>query len=482
MSQPAHPPANNSKLPSFQHPLYNAVLEDLVWVGDVWDELRNCKAVYLPQEEKEPHKAYANRLNRTQFDDRFTSAVKGHAGLLSDFVLSDEVPETVRTFEKNCDRQGNSLKTFLTEADETVLRDGGCGILVEYPTEPKDEAGNPLIASAADEQVFALRPYLVLIDRRNIINWEIKYRNGQPHINFVVLRETRFVPKDLFGSEQKTCYRILFPGRFQVWEMRMVQGEWKTELVEEGVTNLDRVPLVWYSISENKPFQAAPPFMNLARLNIEHYQKRSSLNEVLHKCNLPVPVRKGFIKNIQDLLKPIARLVIGPNSVVDIPHDGDFYFAEPTGNAIAATQADIVKLETSMDRISLAFITGGDAQKTATEVMLHTAQTQATLMGMAGRKRSAVEQIFDLWREYTGEAAGGSIEVNAKVLQLPPNPQDVQLILDAMGLKISVELGLKMLLQRGWLPQDADIEAEASLIEGVADAFTQDFSTPEIPE
>jgi Domain of unknown function (DUF4055) len=468
--QPTTPPTNNPNIPSFQHALYREVLEDLIWVQDVLADLKGCKAEYLPQEEKEPPKAYLNRIGRTQFDNRFSPAVKGHSGLLSDFTLTDDTPQSIRDYQKDCDRQGNSLKTFLTEADETVLADGGCGILVEYP-KTEDAEGNAIARSAADEKLLALRPYLVLINRRNILNWDIEYRNGEPFLNFVVLREAHTVREGLFGSRQQIHYRILYPGRFEEWKIKSVQGEWKAVLVDEGRTNLERVPLVWYSISENKIFQSAPPFMNLARLNIEHYQKRSGLNEVLHKCNLPVPVRKGFIKSIQDLLKPIAKLVIGPNSVVDIPMDGDFFFAEPTGNAIAATQADIAKLEASMDRISLAFITGGDAQKTATEVMLHTAQTQATLMGMAERKRSAVEQIFDLWAQYTGEDSGGSIEVSAKVLQLPPNPQEVQIILDAMGLKISNQLGLQMLLSLGWLPQDADIEAEVNMLEGMAESL-----------
>lgn len=459
------PPTTDSSLPSFLHPLYVEVNADLEWVFDVWQDLKDCKAAYLPKEEKEPQQAYQNRLSRTQFDNRFMPAIKGHAGLLSNFVLSEDTPASMALYEKDIDQQGNSLRSCLSEADEMVLRDGGCGILVEYPPEPIDLEGNPLINNAADEQAFKLRPYLVLLDRRDILNWEIEYRAGKPFITFAVIRKSQFVREGLFGTKLLTFYRVLTPGRFEDYELVFTQGQWRSILINQGETSLDRVPLVWYSISENKLFQGAPPFMNLARLNVEHYQKRSSLNEVLHKCNLPVPVRKGLIQSIEDLVKPVAKLVIGPNSVVDVPETGDFYFAEPRGTAIGATQADIEKLEGAMDRVSLAFLTGGEAEKTATEVVLDTAQTQATLMGMAERKKSAIEQVMDLWSGYTGEEPGGSIEVNAKVLQLPPNPQDVQVILDAMGIKISNRLGLEMLLQRGWLPQETDIEAESQLTE-----------------
>ncbi|MBD1995996.1 DUF4055 domain-containing protein [Leptolyngbya sp. FACHB-541] len=472
-------PTNDSSLPSFVHPQLAAVAEELGLVWDVWSELKDCKERYLPQENAEPPQAYKNRLKRSQFDSRFKPALKGHAGLLSDFVLTQDVAKSINDNERNIDQQGNDLTTFFTEVDEMVLRDGGCAILTEFSPEPVDGEGNSQIQTAADEALFELRPYLVAIDRRDILNWDVEYRQGKPFINLVTIRERRLVREGLFGTAEKTFYRVLQPGSFQVFELVHSGGKWRADVVEEGTTTLNRVPLVWYSISESKLFQAQPPFLNLARLNIEHLQKRSSLNEVLHKCNLPVPVRKGMVKSLADLIKPIAKLIIGPNSVVDVPTDGDFSFAEPTGNAIASTQGDIVKLEDAMDRVSLAFLSGGEGQKTATEVVLDTAQTQATLKGMARRKASSVEQIFELWTDYTKEKVSGSIEVNEKILQLPPDPQEVQIILDAMGVKISNRLGLTMLLQRRWLPIETDVEAELKLIEGTPS--TEVKTPPEQP-
>ena len=41
----------------------------------------------------------------------------------------------------------------------------------------------------------------------------------------------------------------------------------------------------------------------LADLSIQHFQMRSDLNELLHKCAMPVPVRKGAP------IDPTARLL-----------------------------------------------------------------------------------------------------------------------------------------------------------------------------
>jgi len=164
-------------IPSFLHPLYLDAQAELQLVWDVWQELKDCNAGYLPREESEPPAAYKSRVARTQFDSRFKPALKGHAGLLSEFVLSDDVAPSIAAARDNIDLRGSSIESFLSDQDETVLRDGGVGILVECPPEPTDENGTPLIQSAADQQDFGLRPYLCAVDRRNLLNWSITYRH-----------------------------------------------------------------------------------------------------------------------------------------------------------------------------------------------------------------------------------------------------------------------------------------------------------------
>lgn len=463
------PPTNDSNLPSFLHPLYLEMREELDLVQDCWADLKAQKDKYIAQEIKEPAQAYRDRLARCAFDNRFTPAIAGYAGLLSDFSLSEDIAPSIEANKENIDLQGNDLHTFWNQCDELALRDAGCGIMVEYP--PAD----PGIQSNADFLQSGRRPYLVAIDRRDIINWDGQYVNGVSRILRATIAERRHYPDGLYGVKEETYYRVLTPGFWRTFQIVESGGKWTAVQIEEGVTSLDIVPLIYYSVSDTKLFQGKPPFLNLAKLNIEHFQKRSQLNEVLRKCNLPVPVRKGLIKNATEL-KNLPPLIIGPNSVLDIPADGDFFFAEPSGSAIAATQADLVKLEAAMDRVSLAFLTGGEVERTATEVVLNSAQTQASLRGMARRKASAVEQVFNIWTRYTGEPTSGSINLNESILQLPLTPQLVDQIagLAEQGL-ISQRLLLSELQRGKIISQDIDIEAE------VADTQAA-VSIPIVPE
>lgn len=453
-------PTERQDLPNFLEPALADMQADLKLALDCWNSLKGCKSEYLPSEEHEPAKAYNDRLNRTRFDNRFKPAITSHAGLLTEFVIAADAPETFKAAQENIDLQGNDLVSFWQQADQRLLRDGGCWILIEYPKE------DPNIRSNADLIASGRRPYLQLIDRRNLLNWLEDTIGGKSVLGQATIAEYVKVKNGLFGSKVETRYRMLTPGRFDICRIKDDQLEWLEDL--SGETDINFIPLIWYG-TDNAYGKGDLPFINLAGLNIEHVQKRSDLNNILHKCNMPVPVRKGLIRTVADLAKEAVKLIIGANSAIDVPSDGDFFFAEPSGNAIAASQADIEKLESAMDRESLAFLSGGEVEKTATEAFLDSAQIRCSIKTTARRKENAMQSVINYWAAYTKEALpkGAGVTVNERVLEPPASSQDAQLILDKMGVSFSNRLGLQMLLQRKWLPPDTDIEAELKQIEQI---------------
>ena len=97
---------------------------------------------------------------------------------------------------------------------------------------------------------------------------------------------------------------------------------------------------------------------------------------------------------------------------------------------------------------------------TATEALLNTAQVTTTISGIARRKESVVQLIFELWISYTGEPIGGTIAIDDSIIKTPLSDQGAQVILDAMGVSISRELGFELLKDRRWLPEGTLIAEE----------------------
>lgn len=440
------------------------------WFQDGKITDKKVVAKYLPQEYLEPPQAYTGRIGRSPFNAAFKQAIEAFAGLLPIDSLSEDIHPTIEEYRKDVDLRGNNLDAFWDKADEMTLRDGMVGVLVEFPRQPRDEKGQPLIRTAADEKRFKLRPYLCLIDRRDIISWRVSYLNGKMQIQQIVIKECRIEPKDLFGEEEEIYYRVLRPGSFEVWQVRREndgKGEWVAELIEQGKTSLQEVPLVLYSATDTCPFEAEPPLKNLSELSVTWLQVASGRYELLHRVNMPVPVRKGLVMPGQVEFSGLPPLVIGPNSCVDVPETGDFFFAEPSGASLAESRAELNELSLAMDRATLGFLSGdAGSEKTATEVQFRSGSTQASLAGMARMKESALENVFRLWAAYYSSEIGGSATINKSILQMATDPQQIDVFSKLAAQKqISLLTLLKMLKEGKILPRDCNPEEELQRIQ-----------------
>jgi hypothetical protein len=182
----------------------------------------------------------------------------------------------------------------------------------------------------------------------------------------------------------------------------MEKKDSKWTAISEGIiqTSMPIVPIVWYGASTSRFAQGDLPMNGLAELSIQHYNLRSDLQELLHKCAMPVPVRKGGPVGPDG--RPAA-LVLGPNTAVDLPETGDFNFAEPTGKSLERHQAEIAQVEGLMDRSGLAFLRGTTV-KTATEAALRASQVSSQVSTLVRNKTSAFSTIMRLWARYAGEA------------------------------------------------------------------------------
>lgn len=472
MAQPlAH--YDNPELPSYLPSEYRYRLWLWTFLADMYQgrsawyipgrgivDLQKAQA-YLPQNPREPDAAYRVRHNLSKFDNRFAPALRGYAGLFSDFKIVSPHP-TIEQYANDVDLSGNSWEVFCYEADILALRDRYCGVMVDFPSQELDEEGRPIPRTALDDLINPLRPYLVLIDAKNILNWKIETINGKAIIQQVTIREFRYEEKGRFGGEWVTYYRVLEPGYYEIWREseRTESGTVikDVNLVESGTTTLSEVPLVFYCVADMDPFAGDPPFLNLAELNLDHYQTRSDLRMVMHKCNLPTPVRVGVIGPGMPA-EEAPELALGPNSFVDVPLGGDFKFAEPTGVAIGSTRLELDKLEEDMKEEILSFQFSPASRKTAKEVGIESAQTQSVLAGMGRIKESNVNKVLNLWARYFGAESGGTIVVNKTLLQAPLSSDQINAIagLAAQGI-LGQELTIRLLQEGKIIPQGIDLD------------------------
>jgi Domain of unknown function (DUF4055) len=477
-------PDSDPTCPSYQSEHYKAKKDDLdfildmfignaAWVsrsGEITDKGKANN--HLPQYSEEPKEEYEMRIKLSPFEHYFEPAVTDYPGLLCELEPSSRVFKGLTDAWKDIDGQGNDLPTFFLEADKLVLRDGFMGVLVEMPT--LDNQDVPPILTDTDITTYPIRPYLVGIERKDIINWSYTTLNGKLRFKRVTIRQWVTDEDGLFGELTYCQYKVfLGDGSCSTYVLVKIQDEVFSVLISQSQNSLGRIPITLYSIRAEKPFQSEPLLIRLADANREYYRLYSEYRDAIRKVNCPVPVRSGLIVPGQTDFEDVPPIVIGSNTGIDVPSDGDFKFAEPTGNALQTTRSELDRMVTQMERHSLSLISGDGANsyRTAEEVKHRATRVQNTLSGLATQKESVIDQIDEDWRAYYNKKPIPSqkeptVKVNRELLKDPISPNEMIAISTlAEKHQISKLTALKMFREGKRIPKDTNIEEELKLIE-----------------
>lgn len=458
-------PTTDPALVSYHRPELTATLPGLELALDCWNLLDTngrglAKEKYLHREPAEPVNAYRERLHRSTYTPIYRDSIRAYAGLLNRFQLVD-VPPSMQQAQFNIDLQGSTIQSFWSTCDERALRDGGVFIMVDMP--PTDGVDNFF-----DQQNDGRTPYLILVDRKDVINWSVEYIGGKEYIRHATVRQIRSVADPSgYGSTLEPIYYVLRPGSVEVYRLQKVEGnKWTQVLMNRVETSIPIVPLVWYGASLSRFAQGDLPMNGLAELSIQHYQMRSDLQELLHKCAMPVPVRKGA--PIGPDGRPSA-LILGPNTAVDLPAEGgEFKFAEPSGSSLERHQAEVNHLEMLMDRSGLNFLYGANI-KTATEASLRASQIASQVSTLIRNKVAAFHAVMRLWAGYSGEMESikpeSGIAINDSLINRPIDPSGIAQMVNLYNVGLlSRETVLDELQRGGILDPDLRVEDEIKRI------------------
>ena len=458
-------PTNDPSLVSYHRPELVRILPQLEQAYDCWtllnaDGLGAAKSKYLHREPAEPTQAYKARLERSTYTPIYRDSIRSYAGLLSRFQLVDP-PASLEANQHNVDLQGSSIQSFLTQVDEMVLRDGGAFIMVDMMPDSGED-------NFFDQQRDGRHPYFVSVKRCDVINWQVSYDRGREIVTRATVRQLRSVADEGFGSKYEPIYYVLTPGKVETY--RLVKGDasrWSNVKIDEMATSMPIIPLAWYGATTSRFAQGDLPMDGLADLSIQHFQMRSDLNELLHKCAMPVPVRKGAPIGPDGKAAP---LVLGPNTAVDLPAEGgDFGFAEPSGKSLQRHQEEIRHVEELMDRSSLNFLYGANV-KTATEASLRASQVASSVSALTRNKSSMFGVLVRFWAWYAGEQSQvteeSGLSMNDSLITKPMGASEIAQLVNLFNNDLlSKQTVLEELQRGGVLDPDLVLEKEMERID-----------------
>ena len=447
---------NSPDRPDYKHPDYVKTEEMLCLLKDTFEGLYQRKDRYLARAESEPDRAYRERVNRAVFNNKLTPALQANAGLLTAFELSD-LPESLEAALDNVDGTGSDLKTFLQEADIIAQRDGHCFILVDSPTEDRER-------TAADRIENPIRPYLHLIDRRDVLNWKLSHTGGQATLEQVTIQFVEPVPSGRFGIKGERRYHVFSrqPNGVLHETMAIDQDTGEVSIIASNVAPISQIPLLCYPFTA-RPFGTdCPPFLKTAELNIKLFRKESALDEIEYRTNCPTVWRRS-----SEPLSDRGPVVFGSTWVIELFDEDEVGVLEIGGSSIDKLQESIDQLKKDIDKNTGAFLSNsGQVARTATEMALSAMTVSSSLTGYARAKASAIIELADLWVQFTGEDNNTDVQQDVSVMEVPLEAQEIKALLELyVSDVISRETLLDLLRMGRQLPPNFDVAEELERLE-----------------
>lgn len=439
------------------------LIDDLTdgYVGVV--DGKNAKD-YLPQSPRETDEAYKIRKQKAMLINPFNDTVEGMTGLIfkEPIVYNEDIPTILTPMIENATLQGDHMDLVIQEFFTLALRKGIAYALVD---QPQGTATN-----RAEQQAQGIRPYTTIIQPENLTSWKTATVNGQLVLTQIKILE--MVEENVQGNEYKTemvkQYRVYEVNeQFTNTTLKVIRPSADTkgqdEIITQIETGLNFIPLVGLNLNKRGFFYALPPFYDIAKLNIGHYQLFTDARYAAHKASVPFYTAAGARE------EEVKGLVISPNTIVRFDNpDASIGIVDYDGKGAEVSQNLMTKVETSIAQMGMNMLTA-DREVTATEAEIDNTKSQSKLNTFVTHLEESVKLIFLYAYRMTTEGAdaneAGTITINADILTNPLTPEEMQKYSDMHSKQqITISVLYQILKDGGRLPDDFDIEAQKELV------------------
>jgi hypothetical protein len=441
-------------------------LVDTLWGGT--RAMRRAGKKYLPPMTEEPEAAYDTRLKQSVLTNYYRDTIEKLVSkpLKQPITLKDDVPASIEQYRDNIDGQGTDLDVFTKQVGEDTLNHGLSYILVDFPR-------NDPNATIAQEKANNIRPYAVHYTATQVIGWKTEVRNGKRVLTQVRIKEDSYEDAGEFEQVEVHRIRVLEPGFYRLYELKEIaEGKEDWILVDSYEVNvkgapLDFIPLIALYAAQTGFMTAEPAMIDLANLNITHWQSDSDQRNILHVARVPILFSAG----LGDSEAPVAKLNIGATTFIKGQMGSDLKYVEHNGKGIEAGRQDLQDLEGRMAQLGLNMLVKGNGRSgsaTATARVLDQSEADSPLSMFARELEQALGKMLDYFGVFLGLGpdSGGTVEVFKDFSLTMRDAEDIKALgeMRARG-DISQITYWEELKRRGLLSDEFDAETEIDLLD-----------------
>ena len=421
--------------------------------------VRDAGKLFLPQFPKETGDSYNSRLKTATLFPAFarTCGVMAAKPLARPIGI-EGLPTEFEPWLEDIDRAGTDIHGFSSQILFDCLQKGVTGVLVDYPRADG-------VKTKAQEKQAAVRPYLTRYPAETILGWRTEVGESNAVLTQLRLLETVEEPDSEWATVAVRQIRVLTPGGWQVWRKNTKTDEWL--LYEEGTTTLTKVPFVFFYGIKKGFGLGASPLLDLAYLNVEHYQSASDQQTILHVARVPILFARGFSET--------DNLTIGANSAAtSMSETAELKFVEHSGAAIDAGRQSLLDLEDRMRQSGAELLVQKPAVTTATQIVSEGDANRSTLQRIAEAFEDSLETCLNLMGEWVGQTIETEVGVykDFGASNLSDASAAILVNAEANGI-VSKETVFTQLQRMDIVPQEVEFEDETTKVQAAMDQDIQ---------
>ena len=405
--------------------------------------LRDQSETYLPQEPREDDEAYQTRIDRSVLSPYTSRLIETAAGAILRKPIHIEGDQYWLDLAQNIDGIGSNINEYARRALVSSLTYGHSAILVDYPAAMGAR-------NLAEERAQGRRPYFIHVDAAQIWGWrQASTMPGAP-LTQVRIHEYTTRPLNDFGEEQIEQMRVIYPGKYDLYTL----GQDVVEFSETGGYSLDEIPLVPIYSNRRGMLQSLPPLLDIANLNITHYQRQADLIHALHIAAMPTLVLEGWDDTT-------GSTTMGVNYAIAMQPGNKAYYVQADATSFDAQAAELQSLEMQMSSLGFTKLFGQKfVAESAEAKRIDQAQGNSVLSIISQELESALNQAFAFAAQYVGlEPPEITIDRDFDYYRLIGQDVSVLTQLNQAG-KISDQMLLEVLRRGEILPDNVNIEDE----------------------
>ncbi len=371
--------------------------------------LRENSEAFLPLEPREDYTAYMARVNRAVFSPFTQRLIRAATGLVlrKPITLIGD-PYWTDMFKMDVDGCKSDLDEYARRILMCSLTYGQSHILVDYPA-PSGAL------SLAEEREQNRRPYWIEVDPNNLFGYRLDRESNYGNLIQVRIGEKAVLPDGDFGEKVFEQVRVIEPGRYRVFRKEdqidamydvddnSYAGQFDVgttgqdyKLVESGNFSLGEIPLVTIYSGKTENLVSKPPLLDIAYLNIAHFQRQADLIHSLHVASQPMLVMEGYDDQTKDL-------AISVNYAMATQPGNKVYYVEPASSAFDAQSAEIKELQMQMATLGISTLSQQKfVAESADARRLDRVDTNSMLAMVSMELEQKLQKAFNLSAEYVG--------------------------------------------------------------------------------